>query len=143
MEPDHAYELELGSERFLDLCTKLNATAQRDDAAWSVDILSGGFKFNDEIPDGLDESPDLFLPLVALLRGLWAYRASLVEGKSRPDLAPAWEWTSRLAPLWAGFAPDRCSANMRPVVAQVKAQDVQFAQDLQGLEARSSRAGRR
>ena len=136
MEPDHAYDLELGSERFLFLCTKLNATAQRDDAAWSVDLLSGGFEFNDEIPDGLNESPDLFLPLITLLRSLWAYRSSLVEGKRRPDLASAWERTRRLAPQWAGFAPDRCSAMMRPVIAQVKSQDEQFARDMERLEAR-------
>jgi hypothetical protein len=139
MEPHEAYHLELGSDRFLFLCTKLNATVRRDDASWSVDLLSGGLKFNDEIPDGLGDSPELFLPLTTLLRSLWAYRSSLVEGKPRPDLYPTWESTRRLAPQWAGFAPDRSSANMRAVVAEVKSRDEQFARDLEHLEARRRR----
>jgi hypothetical protein len=136
MEPREAYHLELGSDRFLFLCTKLNATVRRDDASWSVDILSGGFKFNDEIPDGLSESPELFLPLTTLLRRLWAYRSSLVEGNPRPDLHPTWESTRQLAPQWAGFAPDRCSANVRSLVAEVKSRDEQFARDVERLEPR-------
>jgi hypothetical protein len=96
MPPQDAYDLELGSDRFLFLCTKLNATVRRDDAAWSADILSGGFKFSDEIPDDFDESLDLSLPLIAMLRRLWAYRVSLVEGKPRPDLASTWELTRSL-----------------------------------------------
>jgi hypothetical protein len=135
METHEAYHLELGSDRFLFLCTKLNATVRRDDAAWSVDILSGGFKFNDEIPDGLSESPELFLPLTTLLRSLWAYRFSLVEGRSRPDLHPTWDATRQLAPQWAGFAPDRCSADMRSLVAEVKSRDEQFERDVARLEA--------
>ena len=141
MEPDHAYDLELGSERFLFLCAKLNATGQRDDAAWSADILSGGFKFNDEIPDSLNESPDLFLPLITLLRSLWAYRLSLVAGEPRSDLAPTWEWTRRFAPQWAGFVPDRCSAIMQPVIDEVKSRDVQFARDIEHFEAKLRRGG--
>lgn len=141
MESHDLFHLDLGSDRFLFLCTKLNATVQRDDAAWSVDILSGGFKFNDEIPDGLGESPDLYLPLVTLLRGLWAYRRSLVEGRPRPDLAPTWEWARRLAPQWAGFAPDRCSARMQPVVGEVKAREAQFGRDIESLEVRLRRGG--
>jgi hypothetical protein len=135
MEPHEAYDLELGSDRFVFLCAKLNATVRRADAAWSVDILSGGFKFNDEIPDGLNESPALFLPLITLLRSLWAYRSSLVEGKPRADLSATWEWTRRLAPRWAGFAPDRCSANMQSAVDDVKSKDVQYARDIERLEA--------
>jgi hypothetical protein len=141
MEPHHAYDLELGSERFLDLCTRLNATVRRNDAAWSADLLSGGFKFDDEIPDGLDESPESFLPLITLLRMLWAYRRSLVEGHPRPELAPAWEWTRRLASRWAGFAPDRCSAIMQSVVDQVKARDARSASDVERLEARLRTSG--
>jgi hypothetical protein len=139
MEPHEAYHLELDSDRFLFLCTRLNATVRRDDASWSVDILSGGFKFDDEIPDGLSEAPELFLPLTTLLRSLWAYRFSLVEGKPRPDLYPTWESTRQLAPQWAGFAPDRCSANMRSLVAEVKSRDEQFARDVERLEPRPSK----
>ena len=135
MEPHESYHLELDSDRFLFLCAKLNATVRRDDATWSVDILSGGFKFNDEIPEGLSESPELFLPLTTLLRSLWAYRVSLVEGKPRPDLYPTWESTRHLAPHWAGFAPDRCSANMQSAVDDVKSKDVQYARDIERLEA--------
>ncbi len=121
MEPDHAYDLELGSERFLFLCMKLNATAQREDAAWSADLLSGGFKFNDEIPDGLNESPDLFLPLITLLRSLWAYRSSLVEGKPRPSLLPRGSgrdvWPRRgpgLLPIGVPPSCDRLSTRSSP-----------------------------
>jgi hypothetical protein len=135
MEPHDAYDLELGSDRFVFLCTKLNATVPRTDAAWSVDLLSGGFKFNDEIPVGLNESPDLFLPLITLLRSLWAYRSSLVEGRPRADLSATWEWTRRLAPHWAGFAPDRCSANMQSAVDEVRSKDVQYVRDIERLEA--------
>jgi hypothetical protein len=94
MEPHEAYHLELDSDRFLFLCTRLNATVRRDDASWSVDILSGGYKFDDEIPDGLSEAPELFLPLTTLLRRLWAYRFSLVEGNPRPDLYPGYNQKS-------------------------------------------------
>jgi hypothetical protein len=135
MNPQNAYDLELGSDRFVFLCTKLNATVPRADAARSVDILSGGFKFNDEIPAGLNELPELFLPLIALLRSLWAYRSSLVEGNPRPDLSATWEWTRRLAPQWAGFAPDRCSADMHSAVEDVKSKDVQYIRDIERLEA--------
>ena len=141
MEPHAAYDLELGSDRFVFLCSQLDATVPRADAAWSVDLLSGGFKFNDEIPDGLNESPELFLPLITLLRSLWAYRSSLVEGEPRADLSATWEWTRRLAPHWAGFAPDRCSANMQSAVDDVRSQDVHYVRDIERLEARWRRDG--
>ncbi len=104
-----------------------------------MNILSAGFNFDDEIPDGLTESPDPFRPLTELLRSLWVYRLSLVNGKPRPDLAHTSEWTRRLAPQWAGFAPDRCSAIIQSVVGEVRVRDVEFARDIEPLEARLRR----
>jgi hypothetical protein len=139
MATQDPYVLEPGSDRFLSLCARLNTTIRADDAEWSVDIMSGGFKFNDEIPDGLRESPDVFLPLITLLRCLWAYRVSLVEGQPRADLALWWDSALHLAPHWAGFTPHRCSAAMQPVVADVKSKGLEFARDVERLEARLRR----
>lgn len=136
MVTENAYNLELGSDRFLFLCHRLDAAAFREDAAWSVDIPSGGFKFGDEVPDDSRESFDMVLPLFTLLRRLWAYRVSLVEGRPWPDLAPTWELTRSLAPRWAGFTPARCSAAMQPLVDEVKSRDLVFARDIERLEAR-------
>jgi hypothetical protein len=130
---EDGFELTLSSECFRVLCTKLNTTVFKRDAPWSVDILSGGFKFSDEFPDNVNE-PAVLLPLITLLRRLWAYRVSLVEGKPRSELGPTWELTKALAPKWAGFTPDRCSPGMKPIVDEVKAKDSQFAQDIERLE---------
>ncbi len=138
MLPEDFYDINLCSERFSLLCSKLNATLYKEDATWTLDVFSGGFKFSDEFPEGLSkpETMELELLLSTLMRSLWAYRISLVEGKSRPDLAATWESAKALAPLWAGFTPDRCSPNMQPIVDRVRSKAAQFAQDVERLEAR-------
>jgi hypothetical protein len=139
MDPQDVYALELGSDRFIFLCTKLNATTRQEDADWSYDVFSGGFKFSDEIPDDVQESPDLLLPLVTLLRQLWAHRMSLIEGSPRPDLAPTWELARRLAPRWVGFSPERCSPSMQSIVDESRLRGQQFCRDIERLEARLRR----
>jgi hypothetical protein len=129
-----ARDSELHTDCFTLICGLLNTTDLKGDAVWTVDIFSGGFKFSDEIPDVSDESFEVTLSLIALLRRLWAYRVSLVEGEPRADLAPTWESASRLAPHWVGFTPDRCCSGMQPIVNELKSKDLQFAQDIEQLE---------
>jgi hypothetical protein len=135
---EHAYELNSNSERFILLCTKLNAMVCKEGATWSADIFSGGFKFSDEVPHDMNnpESIEIALSLTTLMRRLWAYRMSLIEGKPRPDLAATWELTRALAPRWAGFTPDRCSPKMQPIVDGVRFKREQFDRDIERLEAR-------
>src|SRR5262249_27520078 len=134
---EHAYDIDLASTRFILLCETLNATVCEENATWSADILSGGLKFSDEIPQEMSNpqsldvtSIELTLCLTTLMRRLWAYRMSLIEGTPRSDLAATWELTRSLAPQWAGFAPDRCSAKMRPLVDGVRCKTEQFDQDV-------------
>lgn len=137
MSIEKAYELDLNSERFLFLCAKLNAMVCKEGATWSADIFSGGFKFSDETPGDVYECEyiEVALSLTTLMRRLWAYRMSVVEGRPRPDLAATWELTRALAPQWAGFTPDRCSPKMQPIVDGVKFKLEQFDQDTERLEA--------
>lgn len=139
MESRDLYHLELGSDRFVLLCGKLDDANRRDDASWSAEQMSGGFRFDDEFPRDLDDSPEVVLPLVTLLRNLWAYRRSLVEGTPRAELACWWEQTQHLAPHWAGFAPERCSPEMQPVVEEVKASQEQFSRDVLAIDSKLSR----
>lgn len=105
---------------------ELNESVQRVGAAWVVDLLSGGFKFNDEVPLTHSDDPDLMIPLINVLRRLWAYRMSLVKGEPRTDLTPLWDLVRQRAPNWAGFAPERCSKSMAPAVDSLKLKQLEF-----------------
>jgi hypothetical protein len=96
--------------------------------------MSGGFAFSDEGPRELKDSEHT-LPLITLLRRLWGYRVSLVAGESRADLLPWWEQTKALAPHWAGFSPERCSAEMRAMAQECDDRCEQFSRDLDSLDA--------
>jgi hypothetical protein len=130
------FEVSVDSESFQLLCRELNSMVRKENASWSVDLLSGGFKFNDELPESANGSLQDMLPMITLLRRLWAYRASLVEGMPRASLAENWDEVRRLAPQWAGFAADRCAASMKSVMVAVREQDARFAEDIARLEER-------
>ena len=119
MSAEDYYGLELESETYSSLCESLNKTPSLEGAIWlPSDIFCGAFRFSDEYPRDVAESgrPELISPLTGLLRYLWAYRTSLVVGKPRSQFAAAWERTKTLAPLWAGFSPERYSSKMLPIV---------------------------
>lgn len=145
MSSKYEYELDLHSDKFRVLCNKLNMTLCKEGATWTADIFSGGFKFSDEFPEGLNEPEmiDLALSVTTLLRRLWTYRMSLIEGKPRSDLAVTWESTMTLAPRWAGFTPERCSPRMQSIVDGVRSKKTQFAEDVDRLEARIEEEGNR
>src|SRR6185437_2940645 len=52
---------------FIILCTHLNSLVRRDDAECAPDLLSGGFKFSDEVPADIEKLGENLMPLVNLL----------------------------------------------------------------------------
>ena len=106
---EDAYQCEIGSDIFRRVCVELNSAAFDSNAKWSVEIMSGGVRFSDEIPASIKSSDELQLPAVTLFRRLWAYRQSLLNGEPRADLEPTWAAVKNLAPNWVGFTPNRCS----------------------------------
>jgi hypothetical protein len=48
-------DLPIDSECCRYLCAELNRAQYRENAKCSVDLLSGGFKFSDEVPEHLKE----------------------------------------------------------------------------------------
>lgn len=132
-----SYDLDLSSECFRFLAARLNAMDCKNEAAWSVDIFSSSFKFDDETPDEtiVFNGFDISLKLATLMRRLWGYRMSLIMGNPRLDLAETWESGKSLAPNWAGFRTDRCSSAMQPIVQEVREKILQFDQDIGRLEA--------
>src|ERR1035441_6867135 len=110
--------LDLSSKAFHCLCKHLNCAMRQADATCSVDLFSGGFKFSDEAPADFETLGDSLMPFVNLVRCLWGYRASIVMGKPRQDLAAYWEAAKKCAPRWAGFSPERSSEEMKIHVAE-------------------------
>ncbi|MDB5387945.1 MAG: hypothetical protein JWM11_3591 [Planctomycetaceae bacterium] len=113
MQQENPWHLALNSGRFKILCQFLNRTTPNTDATLHYDVMSGGYRFSDESPpDSLrDFDQELILPLITLLRFLWAYRLSVVHGTPRNELAEWWHSTKVLAPNWSGFSPERVSEN--------------------------------
>jgi len=104
MLEDDKYHLEIGSPIFNKIVSLLNECSIDCNATWSVDIMSGGFKFSDEVSERIKSSSDeVRMPAVTLLRILWAHRISLVSRSPRVDLATWWDATKNLAPRWPGF----------------------------------------
>ena len=134
MQPN-PYELEFGSEQCHALLKILNQTTVQPDAAFGVDIMSGGYKFSDEFPrTGINADSELLHPLVTLLRILLAFRVSLVRGQPRMELAHWWDLAIAEAPRWAGFTKDRWSATAAPYAAECTVRCSQFCADLNKLE---------
>ncbi len=70
---EDAYHCEIGTDIFRRVCVELNSTAFDSSAKWSVEIISGGVRFSDEIPASIKSSDELQLPAVTLFRRLWGY----------------------------------------------------------------------
>ena len=125
------FELHFNSELCIHLLNHLNSATLKNDAEWSVDIISGGFKFSDEIPQSASSlSDDLRLPLVTLLRILWGYRISLVSGHPRTDLEKWWCLAKEHAPLWAGFCQKRCSSDAKLYLDECRMRLLKFSEDI-------------
>jgi hypothetical protein len=136
MPPHDPYEISVDSPECRFLCAALDDMRLQEGAVRSPEFFSGGFRFSDEVPRDLLKSDKHVLPLVTLLRRLWGYRASLVVGRPREDLAPYWERARELAPHWAGFADDRCSPEMADYVnGPVQEHCEQILKDLDRLDA--------
>ena len=133
---DETYQdpLDPASERFAALCKHLNCAARQDNAKWSADVFSGGFKFSDEFPTDYEKLGEQLPSFVDLLRCLWGYRASLVMQTPRQDLAGYWEAAKAHAPNWAGFSSERSSAQMKPRVAATDRKVTKFIRDMDRMD---------
>lgn len=144
MEHDGRWDLELDSEPFKVICQFLNRTIPTTDATLHYDVMSGGYRFSDESPAdsvrNLDEA--LILPLITLLRCLWAYRLSVVRGTPRVELAEWWNSARSLAPNWCGFLPDRCREGERQFAQFCDARQTEWEAGVEALERRLADAKR-
>jgi len=129
-------KLSPNSERCSQLAAELNNAKVQGNATCTVDLFAGGFAFSDEIPAGFGVQSEMLSGMLALLRYLWCYRTSLIEGKPRTELLPYWELAKRVAPNWAGFSVDRVSNKMLDKVKLVRAGTSKFLDDIEALEAR-------
>jgi hypothetical protein len=73
-------------------------------ATRQFEMMSGGFLWSDEKPAGYSDAAADYA-----LRRLLAYRASLVRGRPREELASTWEAVLAACPEWPGFLPERRS----------------------------------
>lgn len=127
------FDLKFGSEEMNVLLEILDKTAIQPNASNKVDIMSGAYKFSDEIPK-MDEDSNLLFPLVTLLRNLWAFRISLVRENPRMELAHWWDMTKKNAPNWAGFAEERCSVAAMPYVHECEIRCQNFDKEAKAFE---------
>ena len=103
-----------------------------------MNILSAGFNFDDEIPDGLTESPDPFRPPTALLRSLWVYRLSPGQREATPRPCPhlGMDGGGR-APQWAGLCfPIGAPRSSSRLSVRSGSETSSIARDIEPLEAR-------
>jgi hypothetical protein len=119
---------------FRALCDILDSCATQENATCGPDLFSGGYKFSDEAPADFEKLGDHLLPLVDLLRCLWGYRASIVVGKPRADLAHYWEAAKGFAPRWAGFSPERSSPEMKAHIDNVDRLAVEFLAEMERMD---------
>ena len=56
---EDGYQCEIGSDIFRRVCVELNSTAVDGNANWSVEIMSGGVRFSDEIPASIESCGEL------------------------------------------------------------------------------------
>lgn len=122
------------SKLFASLCEQLNCMVGQSDAECAVDLLAGGFKFSDEIPSDYEKLGERLPAFVDLMRCLWAYRASIVVGKPRRELAGYWEAARKLAPRWAGFAAERSSEDMKLHVDEVARRTKEFIDEIARID---------
>jgi hypothetical protein len=132
--------LDPASEAFQRLCIHLDSSVRRDNATCSVDLFSGGFKFSDEAPPDYEKLADSLPPFVDLMRCLWGYRASIVAGKPRQDLAAYWEAARRYAPGWAGFSPERASEEMKIHLDEAARRTTEFIKEMDLLDRSLSKS---
>ena len=134
---NNPYELVYESEQCAFLLSRLNETTAKTDATFQVDIMSGAYRFSDEVPElehAVEEQN--ILPLITLLRKLWAYRISLVRGNPRKDLECWWGMAKQRAPKWAGFANLRCSEDAVDYAERCSQHFIRFERDAIALEER-------
>lgn len=74
------------------------------DATRHFEMMSGGFYWSDEKPDGYSDATSDYA-----FRFLIGYRASLVRGAPRAELRFVWDAVLAACPQWPGFLSERCS----------------------------------
>jgi hypothetical protein len=106
----------LSMPSYVNLCSCLDSLEYDESALCSADLLSGGYKFSDEIPMVFEMDQSHAQDVISLLRYLWAYRASIVINNPLSSLADCWNRTKQYAPNWPGFYDERCSSCMMSFV---------------------------
>ena len=71
------------------------------------ELLSGALVWTDETRHFFRRTP---VQVIWALRGLWAYRTSLMLEKPREELAGYWQLGLARFPRWVGFRPERRQA---------------------------------
>ena len=128
-----SFDVAFDSEEFCRVCAELNRLVPDIHAQASYDGMSGGFKFPDEIPNDRVTRDALALPLVTVLRSLWSYRRSLVEGRPRLELEEWWSAVKASAPKWPGFLESRCGPSMRVLAEECDAKGKQLTGEIDEL----------
>lgn len=67
----------------------------------SYENMSGGLVWSDET------NREMPVEVIWALRGIWAYRTSLMLGSPRDELKDIWEQAQSLIPKWVGFRMER------------------------------------
>jgi len=70
-------------------------------------MMSGALVWSDETNS---KTP---VEVIWALRGLFAYRTSLMLNRPRDELAPMWDLGVSLFPKWVGFRPERRQATAK------------------------------
>jgi len=107
------------SERFQklrDVATVLNDLSPQADARVYFEYMSGALVWSDEYPPIREEDPNPFP--VPNLRGIWAFRTSLIEEQPREKFREAWELAQSLFPNWPGFLSERRDPSLRDLLAR-------------------------
>ena len=139
MQSPDPFDIKLDSDEFREICAEMNRLEPDSNLFAVYDGMSGAFKFADESPKSICQKPDhpLLLPLITVLRCLWAFRVSLVRGKPRPDLEVWWTAARETAPHWPGFLEDRCSTLMLPFCTVCEESSRRLSNDFDKLDKTS------
>jgi hypothetical protein len=97
-------------------------------ASKAHEALSGGFWWSDELPDGLFDACHKVGSWA--FRYLLGFRASLVAGRPREELARPWRQLERECPGWPGFRPERRSPELR---VEQEAESRRVVEELESL----------
>jgi hypothetical protein len=104
-----------------DAAPVLDALIAQPDAHVFFEVMSGALVWSDEYPfvaDGVYYDIEMFPR--QLLRGVWAYRSSLIEGEPKERCRAGWELAQSLFPKWPGFLPERRDPSLKDLLVRLR-----------------------